>query len=176
MAKIRPYINREISWLMFNERVLDEALNTNNPLFERLKFVSIFCSNLDEFYMVRVGSLNDQRLLPGVKLDVKTHMSPADQLNAIFEYTAKLIPQKDQAYSQILKELGKKGLNVVSPEELSGMMKSSSPAILSGKSCPSSPPLLSISAIPSPSWRIWPGISAFIWLPRANTSALASFP
>ncbi len=120
MAKIRPYINREISWLMFNERVLDEALNTNNPLFERLKFVSIFCSNLDEFYMVRVGSLNDQRLLPGVKLDVKTHMSPADQLNAIFEYTAKLIPQKDQAYSQILKELGKKGLSVVSPEELSG--------------------------------------------------------
>lgn len=104
---------------MFNERVLDEALNKNNPLFERLKFVSIFSSNLDEFYMVRVGSLNDQRLLPGVKLDVKTHMSPGEQLSAIFEYTAKLIPQQDKAYAQILKELAKKGVHIAHFDQLS---------------------------------------------------------
>lgn len=70
--------NRELSWLRFNERVMDEAKEKGVPAFERLKFISIFTSNLDEFFMIRVGSLYDQTFLPKPQIDNKTGMDPKE--------------------------------------------------------------------------------------------------
>ena len=77
--------NRELSWLKFNERVLDEALDEQVPLYERLKFAAIFTSNLDEFFMVRVGSLTDLALMNEPPIDNKSGMDPLEQLQAIFQ-------------------------------------------------------------------------------------------
>ncbi len=100
------YDNRELSWLKFNERVLEEATSENVPLGERLLFSSIFCSNLDEFYMVRVGSLYDRTLVSGKhSVDNKTGLSPEEQLSAIFKRTTELYPMRDEAYNKIMSEL-----------------------------------------------------------------------
>ena len=88
--KIRFTQNRELSWLKFNERVLAEGSDPAVPLFERLKFVSIFTSNLDEFFMIRVGSLGDLNLLKKPPIDNKSHMSPGEQLDAIFDAAKRL--------------------------------------------------------------------------------------
>ena len=90
------YFNRELSWLKFNFRVLEESCDPLNPIFERLKFLSIFASNLDEFYMVRVGSLFDQMLICNDTLDKKSSMSPKEQIDAINKEVAKLSPVRDQ--------------------------------------------------------------------------------
>lgn len=100
------YINRELSWLKFNERVLEEAGDPSVPLFERLRFLSIFCSNLDEFYMVRVGSLLDQSLLGGGQADTKTGMSPQEQIDAVNRAVQLLCPQKDSVYRLVMRDLG----------------------------------------------------------------------
>ena len=78
------YYNRELSWLKFNERVLDEAIDKEVPLCERLSFVSIFQSNLDEFFMVRVGTLTDQMIFSADARDNKTQMTAKEQLSEIF--------------------------------------------------------------------------------------------
>ena len=78
------YDNRELSWLKFNVRVLEEATDDNVPLCERLLFSQIFQSNLDEFFMIRVGSLYDRTLVEDNEADNKTGMTPKDQLNAIY--------------------------------------------------------------------------------------------
>ena len=108
-----PYINRELSWLKFNERVLEEAEDSKNPIFERAKFISIFSNNLNEFFMVRVGSLHDQGLLPDPKADNKTGLFPAEQLAAIFDAVADLIPRKDAVYRSVCQQLKKHGLEHV---------------------------------------------------------------
>ena len=79
------YMNRELSWLKFNERVLEEAESEQMPLCERLSFVSIYQSNLDEFFMVRVGSLIDQMLLSPLTKDNKSNMTPEEQIHAILK-------------------------------------------------------------------------------------------
>ncbi len=100
------YDNRELSWLKFNERVLEEATSENVPLGERLLFSSIFCSNLDEFYMVRVGSLYDRTLVSGKhSVDNKTGLTPEAQLAEIYKRTAELYPKRDEAYSKLMSEL-----------------------------------------------------------------------
>ena len=83
--------NRELSWLKFNERVLAEATDPNVPLIERLRFVSIFTSNLDEFFMVRVGSLFDLNVIAPDDAENKSGMTPAEQLDVIFHAVRPLI-------------------------------------------------------------------------------------
>ena len=107
--------NRELSWLRFNERVLDEAREEGVPAFERLKFISIFTSNLEEFFMIRVGSLYDQTLLPKPKNDSKTGMTPAEQLDAIFSAVAPLYRKKDRIYAEVTQRLSDRGVTYIRP-------------------------------------------------------------
>ena len=99
------YFSRELSWLKFNERVLEEACRADMPLFERLRFVSIFASNLDEFYMVRIGSLLDQTLISGRVVDNKTQMTPGEQIEAVNSAVQALYPRRDNAYRNIMESL-----------------------------------------------------------------------
>ncbi len=107
------YKNRELSWLQFNERVLEEAENPQVPLCERLTFVSIFQSNLDEFFMVRVGSLQDQVLLKEKITDNKTGMSPAQQIDAIVEEVRRLIGKRDELYARLMSQIEEQGVRIV---------------------------------------------------------------
>lgn len=110
--------NRELSWLKFNQRVLEEAEDSRVPLFERLRFASIFSSNLDEFFMVRVGSLYDQTLLKKDKPDNKTGLTSARQLSLIAEKVTELMPRFDAAYKKISGELKKCGAEHVRTDKL----------------------------------------------------------
>ncbi|MCM1053883.1 MAG: polyphosphate kinase 1 [Bacteroides sp.] len=109
--------NRELSWLKFNERVLEEAEDEALPLMERLNFVSIYCSNLDEFFMVRVGSLHDQTIVKESKKDNKSGMTPAEQLSKIAKRTNELLPRKEKAYKDIIRGLKKLGIEQVHPDK-----------------------------------------------------------
>lgn len=105
MSEPELYFNRELSWLKFNERVLEEAVCTDTPLYERLRFVSIYASNLDEFYMVRIGSLKDQSLLSGNIAENKTRMKPEEQIRAANAEVKRLCTARDNAYFDIMTSL-----------------------------------------------------------------------
>ena len=109
-ADISCYDNRELSWLKFNERVLEEATDRLNPLCEQLSFLSIFQSNLDEFFMVRVGSLYDQNIVDPAQRDNKTNMTPAEQIKAVYDRVRILSATKDEVYASLMKKVKKKGL------------------------------------------------------------------
>lgn len=116
------YDNRELSWLKFNARVLEEARDETTPLFERLRFVQIFCSNLDEFFMIRVGSLHDKLLYEPKDRENKTNMNAKEQLSAIAKRVKALLPIKDEAYSEIMQGLSAYGVehlneDALTPEE-----------------------------------------------------------
>lgn len=114
-VKKQKYLeNRELSWLKFNERVLEEAADSSVPLCERMSFLSIFQSNLDEFFMVRVGSLHDQMLVDKNARDNKTGMTSKEQLSAIFESARILSEQKDLVYRKYMELLKEKGVEFVS--------------------------------------------------------------
>ena len=102
--------NRELSWLKFNQRVLEEAKDSSVPLLERMKFVSIFTSNLDEFFMIRVGSLYDMSLTDNSTIDSRSGMNPKEQLDAIFAAVAPLYKERDKTYSEIKKLLNPYGV------------------------------------------------------------------
>ena len=93
--------NRELSWLKFNARVMDEAMDPHVPLLERLRFLSIFTSNLDEFFMVRVGSLTDLKLTFPKQTDSKSGLTPQQQLEGIYEAVRPLIRYRDAAFAKI---------------------------------------------------------------------------
>ncbi|MGN0131819.1 MAG: polyphosphate kinase 1 [Lachnospiraceae bacterium] len=119
MAKNKVYMNRELSWLKFNERVLEEAESESTPLCERLSFISIYQSNLDEFFMVRVGSLVDQMMLsPNVK-DNKTQMTPKEQIREILDQVAVLNRRKDMAYENLMQRIEDYGIKIVDFHKIS---------------------------------------------------------
>lgn len=111
--------NRELSWLRFNQRVLEEAADESNPLLERLKFVAIFSSNLDEFFMVRVGSLFDLAAVSPEAVDNKTGMTPIQQLQRIYEAVPGLIEQKKRIYAGVRSALAEAGVEDVDYQSLS---------------------------------------------------------
>ena len=113
------YMNRELSWLKFNERVLEEAENKKVPLCERLTFASIYQSNLDEFFRVRVGSLVDQMLLGGKIRDNKTKMTAKEQIEAVLHQVMKLNRRKDAVYDAIMGQLEDYGIRLVDFRKIS---------------------------------------------------------
>lgn len=114
MKSIKGYYqNRELSWLKFNERVLLEAEDNNVPLCEKLTFASIFQSNLDEFFMVRVGSLYDQMRFSQDKSDNKTNMTAKEQLTAIFKESRELTRKKDAVYRNLMLQLEDYGIKIL---------------------------------------------------------------
>lgn len=110
--------NRELSWLKFNQRVLEEAQDPSVPLLERMKFVAIFTSNLDEFFMIRVGSLFDMAATDPKTVDSRSGMMPAQQLEKIYEAVAPLYKERDKTYGEIKKQLHPYGVCGLDYKEL----------------------------------------------------------
>ena len=113
MANQHCYANRELSWLKFNQRVLEEAQDPANPLCERLSFLSIFQSNLDEFFMVRVGSLFEKMQVSEKIRENKTNMTCREQLLAIFERVRQMLHDKDNTYRDLQNCLKTEGVEIV---------------------------------------------------------------
>src|SRR5215471_379692 len=125
IVEIRPgdiasptrFINRELSWLDFNERVLAEAENERHPLLERLRFVSISASNLDEFYMVRIAGLKGQQQA-GIVTVSQDGLTPAQQLDAIYQRAHKLMQGQQVAWLAMRAKLADAGIAVIDPTDL----------------------------------------------------------
>ena len=117
--KSNCYDNRELSWLKFNKRVLHLAGNKSIPLCERMSFAAIFESNLDEFYMVRVGSLYDQTFIKKMKKDNKTGMTAKEQLSSIFAETKRLQKVKDKVYKNLMSEVKNEGVQIITFQGIS---------------------------------------------------------
>lgn len=117
-TKNKIYMNRELSWLKFNERVLDEARRDGVPLCEKLTFLSIYQTNLEEFFRVRVGSLQDQNLICPNDRENKTNMTPAEQISAIFSRVRELNSRKDAIYDELQSRIAEYGIRFVSFKDL----------------------------------------------------------
>ncbi|MGN0460250.1 MAG: hypothetical protein ACI4HL_04995, partial [Ruminococcus sp.] len=117
------FINRELSWLKFNERVLEEADDENNPLCERLTFLSIFQSNLDEFFMVRMGSLHDMMLLKKEIRENKTRMTPLEQFSLCLSDIRRMLVKRDEIYKKQMKNVSEYGISIVPYAQLNANEK-----------------------------------------------------
>src|SRR5271154_3068614 len=111
------FINRELSWLAFNERVLEEADNKCHPLFERLRFLSISANNLDEFYMVRVAGLRGQ-VNAGIETPSQDGLLPVQQLEAVHKRVNLLMHSQQACYSRLHSELREAGIAVIGADEI----------------------------------------------------------
>src|SRR3982751_6794335 len=111
------FINRELSWLAFNGRVLQQAVDTRTPLLERVKFLSIFSSNLDEFYMVRVAGLRRQ-VVSNVQVTPVDGMSPQEQLEAIDHVARELLAMQRRCFDELLDHLRANGIRLVGVSDL----------------------------------------------------------
>ena len=111
--KTECFENRELSWLRFDQRVLEEAQDSRNPLLERLCFTAIFQSNMDEFFRVRVGNLTVKKKQNPKKKDSISKMTPEEQLRAIFDEVRELTPMRDAVYHEIMSQLRRYGLEQV---------------------------------------------------------------
>ena len=121
MLPMHLMVNRELSWLEFNKRCLSEALRQDVPLFERLKFAAIYFSNLDEFFMVRVGSLTDQSMIEPNKLDDKTGWNAAQQVEHMLDMIHSFEPMTEQAYQSLQAEFKQHGIDFIDFRKLSQM-------------------------------------------------------
>ncbi len=113
------YQNRELSWLLFNERVLDEAGNPRVPLLDRLPFISIYQTNLDEFFMVRVGTLMQQMRSKKTTRDNKTDLTSEEQVDLILEEVQRLEQKRKEIYEQVMGELEPVGIHIINFQRLS---------------------------------------------------------
>ena len=113
------YVNREFSWLKFNLRVLEQATDEDTPVLERGKFLSIFTSNLDEFFMVRMGSLYNEDKMHPEATDNKTRLTFGMQLNAIAERVPRLYEMREHAFTHLKRDLAEEGINILSYSQLS---------------------------------------------------------
>lgn len=113
------YINREYSWLLFNKRVLDQATDDSNPVLEKAKFISIFSSNLDEFFMVRVGSLFNESSASPTEKENKTNLTAEKQLDGICQVVRKQYSERASAYNTLVKDLAESGVKILRASELS---------------------------------------------------------
>ena len=116
------FLNRELSWLAFNERVLEEAVDPNNPLLEQLKFIAITGSNLDEFFMIRVAGLMHLRA-NGIQRRDNANLTPAEQLVAITRKCRELYAKQYQYLSRIQERLGQEGLHFLALDDLTEQQK-----------------------------------------------------
>ncbi len=117
------FYNRELSWLQFNRRVLEEAQNKHHPLLERLRFLSISASNLDEFYMVRVAGVYGQ-VSAGVQTLSQDGLTPAQQLRAINRFAAGLVADKQACWREIREEMARTGIQILEPKDLNAEERS----------------------------------------------------
>ncbi len=115
--------NRELSWLKFNKRVLEEGMDETVPLLERLKFISIFTSNLDEFFMIRVGSLFDMLECNEAVIDNRSGLSPQQQLSIIYNEVGLLYKEKEKAYENVENQLRLHEISNLHYKELSNVEK-----------------------------------------------------
>jgi polyphosphate kinase len=111
------FYNRELSWLQFNRRVLEEAQNPRHPVLERLRFLSISASNLDEFYMVRVAGLHGQ-VLAKVQTTSQDGLTPEQQIVEINRFVTRLSGEQQAAWSALSGEMEKSGITIVEPKQL----------------------------------------------------------
>ena len=114
----KRYINRELSWLAFNQRVMEEARNPSHPLLERLRFLSISATNLDEFYMVRVAGLHGQ-MRAGIDQVSDDGRTPSQQLTAINELAGQIMAEQGRYWIDLIGELREAGITLVAPDDLS---------------------------------------------------------
>ena len=123
------YVNREYSWLLFDRRVLDQARDLTNPLLERCKFLSIAGSNLDEFFMVRVGSLYNENLSEPEETENKTDLTAAKQLEGICAEVKEFYADRAACWKQLSKELSKNGVRILRAERFTPRQKEECKAV-----------------------------------------------
>jgi len=129
------YINRELSWLRFNTRVLEEAENTKHPLLERLKFIAIYGTNMDEFYMIRAAGLQEMYKM-GINAAGADKMTPIDQLSEIREYLHKEKLRVKKCYEEITAELKAEGLLITKYSDLDAELQAKADAYFFGNLYP----------------------------------------